>query len=141
MEVPVSKELKLIEDFIELEQLRYSDRLSIQFEKEIDNRNYLIPPMLLYSLVENCFKHGSSPDPNLPWIKISLRVRNNILTFEARNSIPKKQKKINDEGVGLLNGKRRLELIYPTTHLLTVREENNEFFVRLEITKPDISFH
>lgn len=140
MEVPVSKELKLIEDYIEMEQLRYSDRLSIQFEKEIDNRNHLIPPMLLYAFVENCFKHGSSPDPDLPWIKIFLRVKNNILTFEVRNSIPKKQKNINAEGVGLLNAKRRLELIYPTTHQLTVREENNEFFVRLEITKPDITF-
>jgi two-component system LytT family sensor kinase len=138
IEVPVSKELKLIEDYIEMEQLRYSDRLSIQFEKEIDNRNYLIPPMLLYSFVENCLKHGSSPDPNQPWIKITLRVRNNILTFEARNSIPKKQKKINAEGLGLLNGKRRLELIYPATHMLTVREENNEFYVRLEITKPAV---
>jgi two-component system, LytTR family, sensor kinase len=140
IEVPVSKELKLIDDYIELEQLRYSDRLSIQFKKEIDNQNHLIPPMLLYSFVENCFKHGSSPDPDEPWIKLSLHVRNNILTFEARNSIPKKPKKTHTEGVGFLNGKRRLELIYPTSHRLTVREENNEFFVRLEITKPELSF-
>lgn len=72
IEVPVSKELKLIEDYIDLEQIRYSERLSIQFDKKIGNRNYLVPPMLLYSFVENCFKHGSSPDPDLPWIKISL---------------------------------------------------------------------
>jgi len=141
IEVPVSKELRLIEDYIELEQLRYSDRLSIHFEKEIDNQNHLVPPMLLYSFVENCFKHGSSPDPNEPWIRISLQVRNNILTFEARNSIPKKQKQAKPQGLGFLNGKRRLELIYPTNHQLTVRDEGNEFFVRLEITKPDIPLH
>jgi len=141
IEVPVSKELKLIDDYIELEQLRYSDRLSIQFKKEIDNPYHLIPPMLLYSFVENCFKHGSSHDPDTPWIRISLQVRKNILTFETRNSIPKKVKQIHTEGLGFLNGKRRLELIYPTNHRLTFLEENNEFFVRLEITKPDISFH
>lgn len=138
VEVPVSKELKLLEDYIELEQIRYSDRLSIQFDKKIDNRNYLVPPMLLYSLVENCFKHGSSPDPDLPWIKIVLRVQNNIMTFEAQNSIPKKQKRINPEGVGLLNSKRRLELIHPQNHQLVIREENNEFYVKVEITKPAI---
>lgn len=136
IEVPVSKELKLIEDYIELEQIRYSERLSIQFDKKIGNRNYLVPPMLLYSFVENCFRHGSSPDPDLPWIKISLVVRGNNLIFEASNSIPN-NKTINAEGVGLLNSQRRLELLYPDFHKLTIREENKVFYIRLEITKPD----
>jgi hypothetical protein len=134
-EVPVSKEIKLIENYIELEQIRYSDRLSVKFEKDVDNMNHLIPPMLLYSYVENCFKHGSSKDPNMPWIRISLRVKNDCLTFEALNSIPDKGKNDSTEGVGLLNAKRRLELIYPQNHRLTVREENSEFYVRLDITK------
>lgn len=136
IEVPVSKELKLIEDYIELEQIRYSDRLSITFDKKIDNRNYTIPPMLLYSFVENCFKHGSSQDPDLPWIRISLHVRKNHLTFEATNNIPNNYKVVNSEGVGLLNAKRRLELMYPKNHLLVIREENNQFYVKLDITKP-----
>lgn len=137
-EVPVSKELKLIEDYIELEQIRYSDRLSIKFDKKIGNKNYLIPPMLLYSFVENCFKHGSSQDPDLPWIRLSLHVRDNHLTFEATNNIPINYKGANSEGVGLLNGKRRLELMYPQNHQLIIREENNEFYLKLEITKPAI---
>jgi hypothetical protein len=140
IEVPVYKELKLIEDYIELEQIRYSDRLSVQFDKAVDNRNYLVPPMLLYSIVENCFKHGSSPDPDQPWIKISLKVKNNRLTFETSNSIPTRTKKFNTEGVGLLNSKRRLELIYPEQHRLTTRDENDKFYVSLEITKPEIHY-
>lgn len=136
IEVPVSKELKLIEDYIDLEQIRYSERLSIQFDKKIGNKNYLVPPMLLYSFVENCFKHGSSPDPDLPWIRISLKVRDNNLTFEATNSVPT-NKGVNAEGFGIMNSKRRLELIYPQNHKLIIREENNEFNVRLEIAKPD----
>lgn len=136
-EVPISKEIKLIENYIELEQIRYSDRLSVKFEKDVDNINHLIPPMLLYSYVENCFKHGSSPDPDMPWIKITIRVKNRSLTFEAQNSIPPGKKVVNPEGVGLLNSKRRLELIYPNNHRLTVREENDEFYVRLDIAKPE----
>jgi hypothetical protein len=134
-EVPISKEIKLIENYIELEQIRYSDRLSVKFEKDVDNMNHLIPPMLLYSYVENCFKHGSSTDPDMPWIKISLRVKNSCLTFETLNSIPGNGLGVNTEGVGLLNAKRRLELIYPQNHRLTIREENSEFYVRLDITK------
>lgn len=137
IEVPVWKEIKLIENYIELEQIRYSDQLSIKFEKDVDNMNHLIPPMLLYSYVENCFKHGSSPDPNMPWIKITIRVKNKSLAFEAQNSIPPGNKVVNPEGVGLLNSKRRLELIYPKNHRLTIREENDEFYVRLDITKPE----
>ncbi|HWS00716.1 MAG TPA: histidine kinase [Prolixibacteraceae bacterium] len=133
IEVPLSKELRFIEDYMELEQLRYSDRLSIQFEKEIDNMNHLIPPMLLYSFVENCFRHGSSPDPDLPWIKIFIRIRNSHLTFEVQNSIPGNSRKRNTEGVGLLNSKRRLELIYPQNHQLIITEENNKFIVKLDI--------
>lgn len=138
-EVPVSKEIKLIEDYIELEMLRYSDRLSVRFEKEIDDYNQLIPPMLLYSFVENCFKHGSSPDPDMPWIKIILRVSKHLLTFETANSMPATGHP-NGEGsvgVGLLNIKRRLELIYPKCHSLEIRKENQEFRIKLEIFKKD----
>jgi LytS/YehU family sensor histidine kinase len=136
-EVPVSKEIKLIEDFIELEQLRYTDRLSVSFEKHVDSYNYLIPPMLLYTFVENCFKHGSSPDPDSPWIKISIRIKNESFIFEASNSIPKAKKRDKEitGGVGLLNIRRRLELIYPQNHQLNISNGNDEFFVKLVINK------
>ena len=140
-EVPVSKEIKLIENYIELEQIRYSDRLKVKFEKEVDNMNHQIPPMLLYSFVENCFRHGSSKDPDMPWIRISLRVKNDCLTFDALNNIPDSGKRDIMEGVGLQNAKRRLELIYPQNHRLTIRKENSEFHVRLEITKKSSSKH
>ena len=137
IEVPVSKEIKLIEDYIQLESLRYTDRLSISFEKDIDNFDCLIPPMLLYTFVENCFKHGSSPDPGSPWIKFLIRVKNNSFVFEASNSVPKANFNNNEiaGGVGLSNIKRRLDLIYPKNHELVIRKENYTFFVRLHILK------
>ena len=137
IEVPVSKEIKLIEDYIQLEELRYSDRLSISFEKDIENSFFLIPPMLLYTFVENCFKHGCSPDPDSPWIKLLIRANSESFTFEASNSIPKatRNKNENTVGLGLPNLKRRLELIYPGKHELEIRNENDIFFVRLIIKK------
>lgn len=137
IEIPVSKEIKLIENYIELEQLRYSDRLTISFEKNVDNPDCMIPPMMLYTFIENCFKHGSGPDPESPWIRLLIRVRSNIFEFEASNSISKSICLDNEieESVGLKNVKRRLELIYPKNHELVIRNENRVFFVRLLIHK------
>jgi sensor histidine kinase YesM len=138
-EVPVSKEIKLLEDYIQLEELRYSDRLTFKFKKEIDNLECLIPPMLLYTFVENCFKHGCSPDPGSSWIKLSVKVHQDSFEFEASNSIPKSSTPDANfeggEGVGLSNIRRRLELIYPKNHELSIKKENNTFVVRLRIQK------
>lgn len=134
-EVPISKEVKLISDYIQLEELRYSDRLSIIFVKEIENSNCLIPPMLLYTFVENCFKHGCSNDPRTPWIKILIRVRNNQFEFETSNSIPLTDCQNEEivEGVGLTNVRRRLELIYPKNHQLEIKNKDCVFYVHLVI--------
>jgi len=137
VEVPVLKEIKLIDDYIQLEQLRYSDRLSIIFEKDIMNSECLIPPMLLYTFVENCFKHGCSPDPDSPWIKLRIGVSHNNFSFEASNSIPLTLRNDNEikSGIGLTNIKRRLELIYPNNHQLELHKENGMFSIRLIIQK------
>jgi LytS/YehU family sensor histidine kinase len=137
VEVAVSKEIKLIEDYIQLQQLRYAERLSINFEKDIENPDFMIPPMLLYTFIENCFKHGCSNDPGSPWIKLRIRVRNNSFYFEAENSNANAtfRKKKSDGGVGLANVKRRLELIYPNNHQLEIRKDDNLFYIRLELHK------
>jgi hypothetical protein len=134
-EVPVSKEIKLISDYIVLEQLRYSDRLSITFHQEIDNNNCTIPPMMLYTFVENCFKHGCSNDPGNPWISLNIRSKAGRFEFEASNSIPptNRPQAENADGVGLSNIRRRLELIYPNKHVLEIERKPNEFRIRLEI--------
>lgn len=136
-EVPVSKEIKLIGDYIQLEQLRYSDRLSVSIKKEIDNPEFQVPPMMLYTFVENCFKHGCSNDPDSPWIKLWIKAKNNGFEFEATNSIPKSGcvVKKNEGGVGLANVRRRLELLYPGKHLLEISKEDCVFKVRLQVIK------
>lgn len=137
VEVPVSKEIKLIGDYIQLEELRYAERLSITIKKEIDNPEFLIPPMMLYTFVENCFKHGCSNDPDTPWIKLWFRSTDDLFEFEASNSIPKSDcKRKEAEGrVGLANVKRRLELLYPKNHFLEIRKDDCVFHVRLVLHK------
>jgi len=137
IEVSVKKEIKLINDYIELETLRYSDRLSVSFVTEIEQSEFKIPPMMLYTFVENCFKHGCSNDPGSPWIKLLVKVKDDFFEFEASNSIPPGDCVKNEigGGVGLANIRRRLELIYPKNHQLEIRKEDCRFFVRLSIAK------
>jgi two-component system, LytTR family, sensor kinase len=140
IEVPVSKEIKLIQDYIRLEKLRYSDRLSIKIKSEIDNPEFLIPSMMLYTFTGNCFKHGCSNDPDSPWIHLSIKVSGNRFEFEASNSVPRIliSRKEQEAGVGLANIRRRLELLYPKNHRLEIRKDNDVFVVRLEIKKERI---
>lgn len=137
IEVSVKKEIKLLNDYIELETLRYSDRLSVSFITEIEQSEFKIPPMMLYTFVENCFKHGCSNDPGSPWIKLRVKVKADFFEFEASNSVPP-ENCVNNEvrgGVGLANIRRRLELIYPKNHQLEIRKDDCIFFVRLTIAK------
>ncbi len=133
--VPLDKEIKLIENYIELEQIRYEDRLNLKLKKNIKDEGYLIPPMLLFTFVENCFKHGSSDDPGVSWIRLKIDQEANCLDFEADNSIPEngKKKKSKRNGVGLANISKRLELMYPGSYELNVKEEKTRFQVQLHI--------
>jgi two-component system, LytTR family, sensor kinase len=137
VEVPVYKDIKLIQDYIQLEKLRYSDRLSIKIKSEIDNPEFLIPSMMLYTFTGNCFKHGCSNDPDSPWINLTIKVSGDRFEFEASNSVPRLviPRKEQEAGIGLANIRRRLELLYPKNHLLEIRKEENVFVVRLVIQK------
>jgi len=139
VEVPVSKEIKLIGDYIQLEELRYDERLSISVKKDIDNSEFLIPPMMLYTFVENCFKHGCSNDPDSPWIKLNIKVSGNKFEFEASNSLPVMNYSMrkHEGGVGLANVRRRLELLYPGNHQLEISKDDRVFRVRLVMIRND----
>ena len=66
--VDLQHEILLVENYIQLEKLRYGKRLKVEFETEGNLLSQKIPPMILFYLVENCLKHGSSLDAGTPWI-------------------------------------------------------------------------
>jgi LytS/YehU family sensor histidine kinase len=132
--ISLDKEIKLIENYISLEQLRFSNNVELTFDVEGKTANISIAPMILFPLVENCFKHGISIDTKKGWIKIELSVNQDELTFEVSNSKPpqtiKKQEEVS-KGIGLKNVKKRLELIYPDKHKLDIAEKENSFECKL----------
>jgi LytS/YehU family sensor histidine kinase len=133
--VPLDKELEMLESYIDLEKLRYNQRLDFDYELLGVPGSYKIAPLILLPFIENSFKHGAGNNRTNPKIKIRLAVANNCLRLQVINSVPGEKQNDKDlgEGIGLKNVRRRLELIYPNSHSLNIQEREKEFEVNLEI--------
>jgi LytS/YehU family sensor histidine kinase len=129
--VPLTKEIKYIEAYIELQQLRINEKNIVHFEVTGDSDSFFIAPMLLITFVENAFKYGICADtPTETLMKIECF--NNTLHFYSRNSKFIKHNNLH-KGIGIANVKRRLELFYEGDYMLDIKETENQFIVQLEI--------
>ena len=131
--VTIEKELKMIGDYMSLEKVRYGNQLKMETEIQGDYQGKLIAPLLLIPFVENSFKHGTSKMLDEPWIQLTITIRDNILFFELKNSKPKQTTLYQKKGIGLNNVQKRLELIYPGKHLLTIKQTTDIFEVKLSL--------
>lgn len=134
-EISIQKEINLIDNYLELEKLRYDKRLKVSFETGQISENIMIAPMILFTFVENCFKHGSSKATGNSYIRISLNMEGENLIFRAENSKPPGRLPLNNDhkGLGLENVKKRLLYLYPEKHWLTLSDSEKEFKVELVI--------
>ena len=131
-QIRISDEIRILDDYIELEKLRYNDRLTLSFVREIDNENEPIAPLLLIPFVENAFKHGASESRFESFINLEMALQNGILEFNIENSKEENGKKLNDENIGLTNVRRQLELLY-SEHDVSIIREATVFKVFLKI--------
>ncbi len=133
--VPLEKELEIVEGYIELEKMRYNKRLDLHYNISGQVGGHEVAPLILLPFIENCFKHGASKDRSNPHIDIKLEISPDFLYLRALNSLPAKkdQEDQKNEGIGLKNVKRRLELLYPDQHELRIIEKKKEFTVELKI--------
>jgi two-component system, LytTR family, sensor kinase len=132
--VLLEKEIKYISDYIDLQKLRLKDPDFVKFNIEGDIAGKFIPPLLLISFVENAFKHCKVNSPN-SGISIVLKTENNSLTFEVINCIKKDLNNIQENnGFGLKNLQRRLDLIYGENYRLDKFIDNEKYHIRLVIS-------
>lgn len=131
--VPLSKELKLLRDYIELEQLRYGNKLEVTVNYPSNAEHYSIAPLLLLPFVENCFKHGTSTMLENPWVSLQLHISNDTLYMKLLNG-KAEQPATHKPGIGLHNVKERLRLLYPGEHELQTLNEPDVFIVNLKIS-------
>lgn len=130
--IPVLQEINFLEDYISLEKIRYSNKLSIEFLKSIENDRATIVPFLLLPLVENAFKHGTGEARQNSFIHIEIIEKNNGLHFVIQNNYEQPAALTGKEKLGLQNVKRRLELLYED-YSIDINEEGHNFKVSLYI--------
>ena len=128
--VSVSAEMQLIEDYIELEKLRYDDRLEVQVSSSVLIENQ-VPPLIFLSLVENAFKHGAGEDSGSPKIWITLRSDKAQVEFSVINTYVNSDEIQTKESIGLANINKQLQLLYGEQYSLITGKENGLFSVTL----------
>jgi sensor histidine kinase YesM len=131
--IAIEQELKIISDYIALEQLRYDESLRINFNYDVEDMKQALPPLLLIPLVENAFKHGVSETRGRPFVDIHLSIAKRQLAFFVRNSIGDSPgNSTGNDGIGLTNLRRQLELLY-TDYTVTLEPSPTEFTATLKI--------
>ncbi|HLL44532.1 MAG TPA: sensor histidine kinase [Segetibacter sp.] len=129
--VSLKKEIQYIQNFIELQQLRFSNDLFVEFQHNITSPDEKILPLILITFVENAFKHGVLNDKENP-LKINLLANDEELNFEVINKINRDAKE-KSSGIGLNNIAKRLQLAYPGKHDLLITQENNYYTAQLTL--------
>ncbi|GEO11070.1 hypothetical protein SAE01_35660 [Segetibacter aerophilus] len=130
--ITLAEEIKMLEDYIDLERIRYNDRLTLSFCKDVTDEQQLISPLLLLPFVENAFKHGASESRFASMIDLKMKVQDSMLTFSVKNTKENNEHTPAGATIGLHNVKRQLELLY-TEHDLQVRNEDALFIVLLTV--------
>jgi sensor histidine kinase YesM len=132
--VPLEKEIAILEDYIQLQRIRSNEKLDLQLEMEGTADGKQIAPLLLLTLTENAFKHGAKGDAGASYIHIKTEVNESAFQFKISNNKGKAHADLNDgKGLGLENLRRRLDLLYPQKHELTIRESVIDFTVELKL--------
>ena len=110
--VTLSQELDIVADYLDLESMRFEDRLHVEQNVPVDAAEVLIPVMLLQTLVENAIKHGIAELPSGGLLRISAVLQEDVLMLEVENPRPLAPSRPSHEGVGLRNAHDRLRLLY-----------------------------
>ncbi|MFD2245890.1 sensor histidine kinase [Pontibacter ruber] len=139
--VPLEKELSYIQNYIALERIRYGNRVDISYTESGSMAGRQIAPMMLLPFVENAFKHGVSTETENAWIRIDVKVQQDMLVVLVENcKCHDKASSSNRDmasGIGLKNVRRRLELLYEGRYTLEVEDEPDSYGVRLELNLQD----
>ena len=132
-EVPLSKEVKFIQNYISIEKMRYGDKLELDVRVTGDTANVYIAPMIILPFVENCFKHGASEELQQGWVTVQIEATPDTVLIKVENSKAHTENNHNGTGIGVQNVKRRLSLLYPNRHELKILDGKETFLVILTI--------
>ncbi len=131
--VTLEEEIEYLKNYIELHQMRYHKNIDIQFDLDIQEEGVKVMPLLFIILLENAFKHGVENLRKDAYVYLDMRMTENEIIFRMENNFDKTE--VSEQtGIGLKNLKRRLELVYPNQHILTLSETKNVYKAELRIS-------
>jgi two-component system LytT family sensor kinase len=130
--VPLENEVECIRDYIDLQRLRVSKKVDIDFSVEGVLEGKKIAPLILMTFVENVFKYGTS-NHEATKLLIKLTRKETLIKLFCQNRLLQGIEKLEREGIGIANTKQRLELLYPGRHNLDISTANDLFTVELTI--------
>ena len=129
--VPLERDIQYINNYIDLQRIRLSSKITLRYTINGNLSGNTIVPLMLITFIENAFKHGISyTQPSV--IDIDITVFEKTLTLTVSNPVVKNDI-FTQGGLGLKNVTRRLELLYPGKHNLTISQTDNQYLVNLKI--------
>lgn len=131
--IPVEKEIGYLKDYVDLQKLRRNENYSVSFHHSREVKGFSIEPLLLIPFVENAFKHISHYNDRDNFVRVDLNRVNGAFIFSVENSKDDQSKSETMGGIGLNNVRRRLELLYPGKHELSIINENGVYRVDLKL--------
>ena len=132
--VSLKQELLMIKEYINLEQIRYGNKLDLHIRIPDDTDDIYIAPLLILPFVENCFKHGTSNILQNPWINLKVELKDTMLELKLMNrKFALKQIDVSKNGIGIRNVRQRLELLYSGKYNLQIKEDEEVFVVDLNV--------
>lgn len=131
-EVRLEKELEIMKNYIELECERYGNKIDISWNVSGEVQEINIAPLILLPFIENAFKHGMSEQIEKPWLSVDISVKSTILKAKITNS-KNENASYRNNGIGIANVRKRLQLIYPDNHTLKLSNESDFFVVSLMV--------
>ncbi|WP_052306875.1 sensor histidine kinase [Chitinophaga pinensis] len=129
--VSIREEVKYLEDYMDLQQIRLRKSLDLQFQPDIEDPAQQIAPMLLIVFIENAFKHGIEPAEDAAFLHLTLHCKQQRLYFSCENSF--EGDVATAGGIGLSNLQKRLELLYPGRYQLQTGVKNHTFKAEMQL--------
>lgn len=131
--VLLKKEIDYLENYVNLQKLRLANKEYVSFLIQGDVNAKKIPPLLLIAFVENAFKYGVD-GAGVSKVNVLINVEEEGFQFVCENVIGKRSHDEECSGIGLENTKKRLKLLYPHKHELSITEEEKMYKVDLRLT-------
>lgn len=128
----LSNEMKNSQLYLEIEKVRFQERLLLEFEIDTEIETFKIPNLILQPIYENAIKHGVNESLEPVIIKTKAKIKNNNLSIQISNNFDKDAITRKGQGIGLKNITERLNLIYGRVDLLTITRTESNFIVKLE---------